>query len=627
MDEPMSVPGTGPAARRRLRWCRAAVAARIAATLVLGLLASALAAADCGAPATALAEVRGLGGTPLPPGREVSVEAAVTGSFPGDGGLDGFFLESMQPPRAGVFVYAPGLGPAAAPRFGERWRVRARTGRYRGRIQLEGVTGVERCGAARIQPAALALPADDARLAAHADRLVRLQGRLVVSDVWELGRYGSLGLAVGGRRFHPANGTGGGVPAGVRLDDGNYRRGPDPVPFLDDQGTRRIGARVTRAVGVLTRAFGSWRLHPVRPVVFRDDNPRRAAPVREGTGLRAVGFNLRNYFVHRSGRGPDTPRGFERQRRRLAAAIGRLDADVLALHEVENHPAAVRDLVALLNDGARPAARYAAAAAVLERGRAVIRSVLLYRPDRLTLDSVSLDAAAVHDRAPLAAVFRRPQGSRLRVVAAHFKSRGGCPDAGDVDRGEGCWAGRREAQAAALAGWLRRSASTAPPTLVLGDLNAYAGEAALGPLRAAGLHDLIAARMPAARRYTYVYRGRSGYLDHALGNSALVRQVSRMTIWHVNADEPPFLAAEGAGVWRASDHDPVVVDLAPAGGEGRPQASSASVATLRAAGWVPTWRLPPAGVTADAPPARLSGAAGGSAKKGPRAGGQGRRRD
>lgn len=531
--------------------------------LGLGLLCAAAAAADCGGRATALADVRGVGGAPLPPGRAVTVEAAVTGSFPGDAGLGGFFLESMQPPRAAVFVYAPELTRATAPQPGERWRLQARTGRHRGGIQLERVDGLQRCGAARVEPMPLSLPADATRLAAHAARLVRLQGAVVVTDAWELGRYGSLGLASGGRRFHPANGTAGGGPAGLRLDDGSYRRGPDPVPFLDADGTRRIGSRVAEAVGVVTRAFGAWRLHPVRPVVFRDDNPRRAAPERTGDGLRAVGFNLRNYFLDRAGRGPDTVAGFERQRRRLAAAIAALDADVLALHEVENRPAAVRDLVALLNAGAPPPARYAAAGAALDRGDAVIRSVLLYRPARLALRSVALDRDPAHDRAPVVATFRRAAGGGLRVVAAHFKSRGGCPAFGDTDRGEGCWARRRQEQAAALAGRLQGQGGAPLPTLVLGDLNAYAGEAALEPLRAAGLQDLLAARVPAAGRYTYVYRGRSGYLDHALANAALARRVAKVAIWHANADEPPFLAAEGKGVWRASDHDPVIVDLAP----------------------------------------------------------------
>ncbi|UEX79444.1 ExeM/NucH family extracellular endonuclease [Sediminicurvatus halobius] len=525
--------------------------------LVLALL-PAVAAADCGEPATPLAAVRGAGEAPLPPGRMVTVEATVTGSFPGGDGLDGFYVESATEPRAGVFVYAPEVDADAAPRSAERWRIRARTGRYRGRIQLESAEALQRCGTASLEPAPLRLPAAAGELAGHSDRLVRLEGALVVTDAWDLARYGSLALASPQRRMHPANGTAGGEPAGVILDDGSYRRGPEPIPHLDAEGTRRLGSRVESAVGVLTRAFGAWRLHPVQPVRFRDDNPRRLAPVREPGALRAVNFNLRNYFLDRAGRGPDTPSGFERQRRRLAASLEALDADVLALHEIENRPAVVRDLLRLVNAGRDEARRYAAAAAAMDR-RGVIRSALLYRPARLTLESVRLDAARVHDRPPVIADFRDPDGQRLRVAAAHFKSRGGCPQAGDVDRGEGCWAQRRRAQADALADAL--AADGPAPVLLLGDLNAYPAERALAPLRAAGLVDLVAREVPAPRRYTYVYRGAAGYLDHALASHGLAGRVARVGIWHVNADEPPFLADRGDGVWRASDHDPVVVDL------------------------------------------------------------------
>lgn len=540
----------------RDRVCRRALA-RIAALLVAAV-AMGGAAADCGSAATPLAAVRGVGDAPLPAGREVTVEAAVTGSFPGGAGLDGFFVESTGAPRAAAFVYAPELDAEAAPAAGERWRITARTGRYRGRIQLESVSALQRCGSARLEPTPLHLPANEARLAAHRDRLVRLQGELVVTDAWDLARYGSLGLAVGKRRFHPANNTRGGEPAGVVLDDGSYRRSPTPVPHLNGAGTRRLGSEVEAAVGVLTRAFGAWRLHPVRPVVFGEGNRRRPPPPQVGD-LRLVNFNLRNYFIDRAGRGPDTAAGFARQRRRLADSLAALDADVLALHELENRSAAVRDLVALLNVGRPREQRYAAAAAALDRGDAVIRSVLLYRPARLTLAEARLDTAPAHDRAPVIAVFRTPAGERLRVAAAHFKSRGGCPQRGDVDRGEGCWAQRRAEQAAALGAALARAADL--PTLVLGDLNAYAGERALQPLREAEWQDLLGRHVPPARRYTYVYRGAAGYLDHALANPALARQVAAVAVWHANADEPPFLAARGEGVWRASDHDPVIVDL------------------------------------------------------------------
>lgn len=97
-------------------------------------------------------------------------------------------------------------------------------------------------------------------------------------------------------------------------------------------------------------------------------------------------------------------------------------------------------------------------------------------------------------------------------------------------------------------------------------------------LAAAGLVDLVAREVPAASRYSYVYEGRSGYLDHAWLDGPLPVQAVRF--WHINADEPPMLAYDGGvpgdGVWRSSDHDPLLIDLAPVG-ELAPAASAQRV--------------------------------------------------
>ena len=75
--------------------------------------------------------------------------------------------------------------------------------------------------------------------------------------------------------------------------------------------------------------------------------------------------------------------------------------------------------------------------------------------------------------------------------------------------------------------------------------------------------------------YSFVFRGQSGYLDHALANASLTAQVTGVTEWHINADEPPVLdynlerktLSQGFSLYnddpyRSSDHDPVIVGLA-----------------------------------------------------------------
>ena len=109
--------------------------------------------------------------------------------------------------------------------------------------------------------------------------------------------------------------------------------------------------------------------------------------------------------------------------------------------------------------------------------------------------------------------------------------------------------------------------------LIIGLLNAYAMEDPITLIEGAGYTDLVE-RYVGADAYSYVLFGQAGYLGHALANSALAPQVTGVTIWHINADEPRALdyneEYNSAGqldslysedAYRSSDHGPVIVGL------------------------------------------------------------------
>jgi predicted extracellular nuclease len=86
--------------------------------------------------------------------------------------------------------------------------------------------------------------------------------------------------------------------------------------------------------------------------------------------------------------------------------------------------------------------------------------------------------------------------------------------------------------------------------VILGDFNEHPFRPPLQQLTGRSLTSLIE-RVPAADRYTYIYRGNSQVLDYILVSPWLASQTAPdIDVVHVNADFP-------AGA-RASDHDPVI---------------------------------------------------------------------
>ena len=110
--------------------------------------------------------------------------------------------------------------------------------------------------------------------------------------------------------------------------------------------------------------------------------------------------------------------------------------------------------------------------------------------------------------------------------------------------------------------------------LVIGDLNAYEQEDPIDAMRANGLvdlHERSKESNPTAKAdYSYVFRGQSGSLDHAMATSSMAADVTGLATWHINADEPhsmdynqeynPKLLYQ-PDPFRSSDHDPVLIGI------------------------------------------------------------------
>ena len=556
-------------------------------------------------PTHEIGEVQGNGtATPLA-GTEVVVRGTVVGDTPG---LRGFYLQDPDGDGAratsdGIFVFAPD----AEVDLGDQVAARGAAAEFGDQTQVAAGPDVEVCadGDAADLPDARAfnLPADDERRERLEGMLVEPVDRLTVSEVFDLTRFGELTLSQGGPLVQPTELARPGPRAKaiaaqntrrrVVLDDGtNASTSVTNRPYLTPDTPVRVGDRLRFAEPlVLGYGFNLWRLQPADGTpdgVFQPQNTRPDRPARIRGDVQVGAFNVLNYFLTWEGpdaRGAGNAEEFEDQSAKIVPAINRLGADVVTLMEVEdtdssgytpgNADSALAELVDRLNADAGPGswAYVPLPANLYAVQRDVIRNGIIYRPAavRPVGDPVGLVDEAVwfNAREPIAQTFQS-RGDRFTVVANHFKSKSpGEPTGDNVDSGDGQgeWNGDRMRQAASLATFAEslQEQTDDRDVLLLGDFNAYTREDPIEVLRDNAFID-VGERFDRGR-YSYVFDDQSGSLDHALASRPMLRKVTDLTHWNINAVESfayqyvgdPALYAPTP--YRSSDHDPLLLGL------------------------------------------------------------------
>jgi hypothetical protein len=573
----------------------------------------------------AIYTIQGSGATSPWAGRLVSTQGVVTKV-----NNNGFFLQDLtgdgNPATSdGIFAYT-GSTPTVG--VGQMVQVTANVAEFNTGAagnadtaahtvtELTGITGIALLGSGyTVAPTLVPLPlASRDDMERYEGMLVTLVGPLTVQQNYFLGRFGELTLAAGGRLQTPTNALRPGADAQaldvdnrrrtILLDDGSTVQNPNPTPFLGAGNTIRAGDSVGSVTGIVDFGLttstntdpGAYKIHPTVTPAFSRTNPRTTAAEEVGGNLRVGSANVLNFFttlddgVNRCPpsntvddcRGANSAAEFNRQRTKIVEELVGLNADAVALMELQNNGSgAIQNLVDALNArlGGPVYARVPDPAT--GSGTDAIKVGMIYRPARLAPVGAALsDPAAINNRAPLAQTFQAPNGERFNLVANHLKSKGCDGSTGlDVDTGDlqGCWNNRRVQQADELRSFVAtvQSSSGVTDTLLLGDFNAYAQEDPIVDLTRNGFVDQIGRYNSFG--YSYVFNGTSGRLDHAIANNTLSAKVTGALEWHVNADEPlvidynqefkqPACATctpdyYTATPYRASDHDPVVVGL------------------------------------------------------------------
>ena len=357
--------------------------------------------------------------TPIPQIQGSGLSAAITGAVTTQGvvvgdyegatpALRGFYLQDRNgdgnPATSDAIFVFNGNNDSVS--LGDMVRVTGTAAEFQFQTQVSA-SSIHNCGVGAVTPVEVSLPmADFDAFERHEGMLVRLPQSLVVTEHFQLGRFGQVVLAAGARLQQPTSVSAPGDPAlalqaandlnRITLDDALQNQNPDPVVFgrggqpLSAGNTLRAGDTATGIVGVMTYTWSgngasgnAWHVRPLGALggnaSFEPANPRPEVASDVGGSLRVAGLNLLNYFNTFDGastgpssyacangigglptdcRGADDVEEFARQWPKTVLAIIKTGADVVAVVELENdgygRDSALADLVNRLNSATAP---------------------------------------------------------------------------------------------------------------------------------------------------------------------------------------------------------------------------------------------------------------------------------
>ena len=594
-------------------------------------------------------ETKGVVTAAYPKGENANLKGleGFTIQTPGTGGT----WDPSRTASDGLFVFM-GKSSATMPSIGDCVVVKGKVAEYSGvknataatqsltQLLPQSITAATDCDP--VKPTELSgVPTQD-QMEALESMLVLPKDTWTITDNYKTNRYGTLSLTPGTEVLRTATDVV--VPGAaaqayeaenaaktIDLDDGsttdltNFQQNghKERYAYLANGAPARVGYHVTFTKPVVLESrFGSFVFQPTQmtagnpdrsPVTITGERP--AAPSVSGD-TKVATFNVLNYFSdlgeNEAGckgyedrnhkyvtdkncklRGAWSSQAFANQQTKIVQAINTIDADVVALEEIENPVAsgvstdrdgALKSLVNALNAAAGSEVwAYVPSPSTVPANEDVIRIAFIYKKATITPvgDSVIYDDPAYTGlaRQPLAQEFKpitdaNHEGKNFVVIANHFKSKGSAPKnlsgaeaAANTDNGDGQGNsnGVRVKQARALATFAQRFNGT--PTLLVGDFNAYTKEDPLKVLTDAGwTHE------SGHGDSSYVYGGRSGSMDHVFANSAAHPLITEVKSWAVNAQESiafeysranynAYLAFEADNPYRASDHNPEIIGL------------------------------------------------------------------
>ena len=266
--------------------------------------------------------------------------------------------------------------------------------------------------------------------------------------------------------------------------------------------------------------------------------------------LLVCGFNLENYFMTWGSMGADSYAEHQDQRAKISKALKQINADIFGLVELQKGDAALAEIVSDLNANL-PKRNYkyfsGDASADLQKVDFV------YDANTVTpLGTPAYTDEEVAHRKKMVYFIEKATGEKFIYSINHFKAM----NTGDEYR-------RVNEARAVVKLYNRYRTNTDHDVLIMGDLNCYAFTEPIKVFLDHGLIDMHRA-FHADTSYSYMYGGLTSYIDHALCNETMYRQITGMAGYHLNSDEDDqynYQRSNDKTMFRCSDHDPVLVGL------------------------------------------------------------------
>ena len=301
------------------------------------------------------------------------------------------------------------------------------------------------------------------------------------------------------------------------------------------------------------------------PTIIKNDLPTER-PDLNGANVVVCGTNIENFFVTLGGyAGAANEEKLEIQKSKISKGLYHINADIYAICEMEQGPAAVPVMVDLLNNLAGKE-QYDWVNAGFESADAIM-VCFIYRKDKMApvgdyLMPYSSTSSPYHYRMGIQCFQHLESGEKFNISINHFKA-----------KGSSATDSQRQTNMNMLINYGLKSSSVLandPDMLVLGDLNAYTNEESnLYLSRDQHYVDLLMKYDP--QGYSYVHNNTVGYLDHAYCNASMAGQVTKAVPYHLNADTyyqyayskegSSVTAEQRASMYRYADHDPILVGL------------------------------------------------------------------